>query len=333
MEKFKSIISSIGKTPLIRINSISEETSCEVYGKAEFFNPGGSVKDRAALFIIKDAADKGTLQPGGTIVEGTAGNTGIGLSLVANALGYRTKIVVPETQSKEKLQIIKSTGAELITVPAVAYSNPNHFVKYSEALANQLNHTLPKGAVWANQFDNLANRRAHIETTGPEIWTQTCGQVDGFVAAVGTGGTLAGTSMFLKSKKPTVLSCIADPPGAGLYSYFTKGVIESEGTSITEGIGQNRITNNLTGLEVDEAFRIQDQETLDIMFKLISQEGLFVGPSSGINVAASARLAKKIGPGKTIVTILCDLGSRYLSKIFDRQFLEEKNLKAPNWVS
>jgi cysteine synthase A len=328
-----SVIEAIGNTPLIRLHRASEETGCEILGKAEFMNPGQSVKDRAALFIIRDAEQRGLLKPGGLIVEGTAGNTGIGLAMVASALGYRTCIVIPRTQSQEKKDAIRLLGAELVEVDAVPYSNPMNYVRYSGALAEERRKTEPNGVVWANQFDNVANREAHIATTAPEIWEQTAGKVDGFVSAVGSGGTLAGVAMGLRAKNPDVKIALADPFGAALFSYYTAGELKSEGTSITEGIGQGRITANLEDLKVDAAYQIPDDEALRIVFDLTEHEGLCLGGSSGINVAGAIRLAKDLGPGHTIVTILCDHGSRYLSKLFNPAFLEEKGLPIPHWMS
>lgn len=326
------IVDAIGNTPLIRLRKASEETGCEILGKAEFMNPGQSVKDRAALFIIQDAIKSGRLQPGGTIVEGTAGNTGIGLALVGNALGFRTVIVIPETQTQEKKDMLRLAGAELIEVPAVPYKDPNNYVKYSGRLAEELAAKEPKGAIWANQFDNVANRQGHIETTAPEIWEQTGGKVDGFICAVGTGGTLAGVAMGLREKKKDITIGIADPMGAALYNYYAHGELKAEGTSITEGIGQGRITANLEGLEVDEAFQIPDEEALPVAFDLLEHEGLCMGSSSGVNVAGAMRLAKTMGPGHTIVTILCDFGTRYQSKMFNPAFLKEKGLPVPGWL-
>jgi cysteine synthase len=326
------IIEAIGNTPLIRLRRASEETGCTILGKAEFMNPGQSVKDRAALFIINDALAKGTLRPGGTVVEGTAGNTGIGLSLVGDALGLKTVIVIPETQSQEKKDMLRLSGARLIEVPAVPYKDPNNYVKYSGRLAEALAGTEPHGAVWANQFDNVANRQGHIETTAVEIWEQTDGQVDGFICAVGTGGTLGGVSMGLKAKNPDIVIGLADPMGAALYNYYTHGVLKAEGSSITEGIGQGRITANLEGVTIDEAFQIPDQEALPILFDLLAHEGLCLGGSSGINVAGAIRLAKKMGPGHTIVTVLADYGTRYQSRLFNPIFLAEKNLPVPPWL-
>ncbi|MEP0070574.1 cysteine synthase A [Pyruvatibacter sp.] len=326
------IVDAIGNTPLIRLKKASEETGCEILGKAEFMNPGQSVKDRAALFIIQDAIKSGRLQPGGTIVEGTAGNTGIGLALVGNALGFKTVIVIPETQTQEKKDMLRLAGAELIEVPALPYKDPNNYVKYSGRLAEELAAKESKGAIWANQFDNVANRQGHIETTAPEIWEQTNGKVDGFICAVGTGGTLAGVAMGLREKKKDITIGIADPMGAALYNYYANGELKAEGTSITEGIGQGRITANLEGLKVDEAFQIPDEEALPVAFDLLEHEGLCMGSSSGVNVAGAMRLARKMGPGHTIVTILCDFGTRYQSKMFNPAFLKEKGLPVPGWL-
>jgi cysteine synthase A len=323
---------AIGRTPLIKLRHASELTGCTILGKAEFMNPGQSVKDRAALFIIQDAVGRGVLKPGGVIVEGTAGNTGIGLALVANAMGFRTVIVIPETQSQEKKDMLRLAGAQLIEVPAVPYANPNNYVKVSGRLAERLAESEPNGAVWANQFDNVANRQAHIETTGPEIWEQTGGQVDGFICAVGTGGTLAGTGMALKERNPKVVVGLADPMGAALHSYYTTGELKSTGSSITEGIGQGRITGNLEGAPVDVSFQIPDEEAVPIIFDLLEHEGLCLGGSSGINVAGAIRLAKHLGPGHTIVTVLCDYGTRYQSKLFNPDFLRSKNLPVPTWI-
>lgn len=325
-------VEAIGDTPLIRLRKASEMTGCEILGKAEFMNPGGSVKDRPALFMVLDAEKKGLLKKGGTIVEGTAGNTGIGLALVANARGYRSVIVIPETQSQEKKDYLRLIGAELREVPAVPYANPNNYVKVSGRLAEEIAKSDPNGAIWANQFDNVANRQAHIETTAPEIFRQTQGKVDGFICAVGSGGTLAGTALGLRSLKPSVKIGLADPFGAALYSYFTTGELKSEGGSITEGIGQGRITANLEGLKVDHAYRIADAEAVQIVFDLLLEEGLFLGASSGINVAGAIALAKELGPGHTIVTILCDGGARYASKLFNPEFLRTKNLPVPTWL-
>ena len=329
----QELVKLIGNTPLIRLNGPSDETGCNILGKAEFQNPGGSVKDRAAWYILKDAIRQGKLSSGGMIVEGTAGNTGIGLALVANSLGYESTIVVPETQSLEKLQLITACGANLITVPAVPYKNENNYVKFSERLASQLNQENPLGAVWANQFDNTANKASHYETTGPEIWDQTEGSVDAFVSAVGTGGTISGVGGYLKERNPKVLICLADPPGAALYNYYTFGELKSVGSSITEGIGQGRITANLRDANIDLAYLIPDQETIDVVFRLVKEEGLFLGGSSGINVAGAIRLARELGPGHTIVTILCDSGSRYLSRLFNSKFLTSKNLEFPKWLN
>lgn len=326
------LIDSIGNTPLIRLKKASEETGCDIYGKAEFMNPGQSVKDRAALFIIQDALAKGTLQPGGVIVEGTAGNTGIGLALVGNALGFRTVIVIPETQSQEKKDMLRLCGAELIEVPALPYKDPNNYVKYSGRLAQELSASEPNGAIWANQFDNVANRQAHIETTGPEIWDQTDGKVDGFVSAVGTGGTLAGTAMALKDRNKDIQIALADPMGAALYNYYKNGELKAEGTSITEGIGQGRITENLVDAPIDHPFQISDSEALPIVFDLLQHEGLCLGGSSGINIAGAIRLAKEMGPGHKIVTVLCDYGTRYQSKMFNPAFLKEQGLPVPTWL-
>lgn len=327
-----NLLEAVGNTPLIRLTRASEMTGCEILGKAEFMNPGQSVKDRAALYIIKDAIERGTLEPGGTVVEGTAGNTGIGLTLVGNALGLKTVIVIPETQSEEKKDMLRLAGADLVEVPAAPYSSPNNYVRYSGRLAEILAKSEPKGAVWANQFDNVANRRAHFETTGPEIWEQTAGKVDGFVAAVGTGGTLAGTGMFLKERRSDVKIALADPLGASLYSYYTTGELKAEGNSITEGIGQSRITANLEDAPVDMAYQIPDEEALPVIFELLEHEGLCLGGSTGINVAGAIRLARELGPGHTIVTVLADYGTRYQSKLFNPTFLREKGLPIPEWL-
>ena len=332
MDIRNGFLGTIGKTPLIRLRKASDDTGCEIYGKAEFLNPGGSVKDRAALFIIRDAEKRGALKPGGVIVEGTAGNTGIGLALVGNARGYRSVIVIPETQSQEKKDMLRLCGAELIEVPAVPYSDPNNYVKYSGRLAEELNAKEPHGAVWANQFDNVANRMAHIEGTGPEIWRQTDGKIDGFTCAVGTGGTLAGIGIALKERNPKITIALSDPMGASLYNYYKHGELKAEGSSITEGIGQGRITKNLEGAPIDEAFRVTDEEALPVVFDLLKYEGLCLGGSSGINVAGAIKLAKKMGPGHTIVTILCDYGQRYQSKLFNPKFLRERNLPVPDWL-
>ncbi|MYM53803.1 cysteine synthase A [Thalassovita mangrovi] len=321
---------AVGNTPLIRLKRASEETGCDIYGKAEFMNPGQSVKDRAALFIIRDAIAKGQLKPGGTIVEGTAGNTGIGLALVGASMGFKTVIVIPETQSQEKKDMIRLAGAQLVEVPAAPYKNPNNYVRYSERLAKELAKTEPNGVIWANQFDNVANRQAHIETTGPEIWEQTGGKVDGFICAVGSGGTLAGTGMALQPKGVKI--GIADPMGAALYSYYKTGEFKSEGSSITEGIGQGRITANLEGFTPDFAYQIPDDEALPVVFRLLEEEGLCMGGSTAVNIAGAMRMAKEMGPGHTIVTMLCDFGSRYQSKLFNPQFLAEKSLPQPGWL-
>ena len=337
MQFANGITEAIGNTPLIKLKRVSEATGCTILGKAEFMNPGQSVKDRAALFIIKDAVQKGELRPGGIIVEGTAGNTGIGLALVGNAMGFRSVIVIPETQSQEKKDTLRLCGAELIEVPAVPYSNPNNYVKLSGRLAAQLAKSEPAGAIWANQFDNVANRQGHIETTGPEIWRQTDGKIDGFSCAVGTGGTLAGVGIALKALArqagdKMVRIALADPMGAALYSYYTTGVLKSQGSSITEGIGQGRITKNLEDAPIDAAYQIPDAEAVPIIFDLLEHEGLCLGGSSGINVAGAVRLAKELGPGHTIVTILADYGTRYQSKLFNPAFLREKNLPVPAWL-
>jgi cysteine synthase A len=325
-------VDAIGRTPLIRLRQASELTGCDILGKAEFLNPGGSVKDRAALSIIQDAESRGELEPGGVIVEGTAGNTGIGLALVGNARGYRSVIVIPETQSEEKKQMLRLCGAELVEVPAVPYADPNNYVKVSARLAKDLNEKEAHGAVWANQFDNVANRKAHIDTTGPEIWEQTGGKVDGFICAVGTGGTLAGVGMALKSRNKDVVVACADPGGAAIYNWVKSGELKAEGTSITEGIGQGRVTKNLEGAPIDDAFRIPDEEALSVIYDLLKHEGLCMGGSTGINVAGAIRLAKQMGPGHTIVTILCDYGQRYQSKLFNPDFLRARNLPVPEWM-
>jgi cysteine synthase len=332
MSRYNSVLDAIGNTPLIRLHRASEETGCEIYGKAEFMNPGQSVKDRAGLFIIRDAEEKGLLEPGGIIVEGTAGNTGIGLSLVANALGYRTVIVIPDTQSEEKKDALRLMGAELVEVPAVPYRDPNNYVKLSGRLAERIARTHPQGAIWANQFDNVANRDGHVVTTAEEIWQQTGGEVDGFICAVGTGGTLAGTAMGLKRHSGHIKIGLADPMGAALYSWYTSGELKSEGSSITEGIGQGRVTANLEGFEPDFAYQIPDDEALNIVFDLAEREGLCLGGSSGINVAGAIRMAREMGPGHTIVTVLCDYGNRYQSKLFNPDFLRSKNLPVPAWI-
>lgn len=332
MTVHRTIIDAIGNTPLIRLRRASEETGCEILAKAEFMNPGQSVKDRAALYIIRDAERSGALRPGGIIVDGSAGNTGIGLTLVGNALGYRTVIVIPETQTREKKDMIRLAGAELLEVPAVPYANENNYVKLAGRLAQELMVSEPNGAVWADQFDNVANRQAHVETTGPEIWAQTDGKVDGFVSAVGTGGTLAGVSIALRQRNRGIAVALADPPGAALFSYYTSGELRSEGSSITEGIGQGRITANLDGFMPDFSFRITDDEALQVVFDLLEHEGLCLGPSSGVNVAGAIRLARQLGPGRTIVTMLCDYGTRYGSKLFNPEFLRSKGLPAPRWL-
>jgi cysteine synthase A len=332
MDLCPSTIEAIGRTKLIRLRHASDQTGCEIYGKAEFLNPGGSVKDRAALFIVKDAEERGLLRPGGVIVEGTAGNTGIGLALVANARGYRTVIVIPETQSQEKKDALRQFGADLREVPAAPYANPNNYVKVSGRLAEAIARTESAGAVWANQFDNVANRRAHYETTGPEIWEQTGGRIDGFVCAVGTGGTLAGVGMSLKERNANVVIGIADPMGASLYNWYKHGELKAEGSSITEGIGQSRITKNLEGAPVDEAFQIPDSEAIAVVFDLLQHEGLLMGTSTGINVAGAIRLARQVGPGHTIVTVLADGGQRYASRLFNPEFLRSKNLPVPPWL-
>jgi cysteine synthase A len=332
MQVTKNVIAAIGNTPLIRLTRASQITGCEILGKAEFLNPGQSVKDRAALFIIQDAVRRGALRAGGTIVEGTAGNTGIGLATVANALGFKTVIVIPDTQSQEKKDALRLLGAELIEVPAVPYKNPNNYVKLSGRLAEQLARTEKNGAIWANQFDNVANRQAHIEGTGPEIWAQTDGKVDGFTCAVGSGGTLAGVGIALKERNPQVRIAVADPLGAAMYSWIKTGKLESHGTSITEGIGQGRVTANLEGAPIDDAYEIADTEALPIVFDLLEHEGLCMGGSTGINVAGAIRMARAMGPGHTIVTVLCDYGNRYQSKLFNPAFLREKNLPVPPWL-
>ena len=327
------VLAAIGNTPLIRLTRASEATGCEILGKAEFLNPGQSIKDRAALFIINDAVARGTLRPGGTIVEGTAGNTGIGLAVVANAMGFKTVIVIPDTQSQEKKDALRLMGAELIEVPAVPYKDPNNYVRLSGRLAEQLAKTEPNGAIWANQFDNVANRQAHIEGTGPEIWRQTGGKIDGFTCSVGSGGTLAGVAIALKKFNPQIRIAAADPLGAAIYSWIKKGTLEMHGSSITEGIGQSRITANLQGAPIDDAYEIPDQEALPLIFELLEHEGLCLGGSTGINVAAAIRMARDMGPGHTIVTVLADYGNRYQSKLFNPQFLAAKGLPAPDWLT
>jgi cysteine synthase len=327
------VIAAIGNTPLIRLQRASELTGCEILGKAEFLNPGQSVKDRAALFIIRDAIARGILKPGGTIVEGTAGNTGIGLAMVANALGFKTVIVIPDTQSQEKKDALRLMGAQLIEVPAVPYRDPNNYVRLSGRLAEEMARTEKNGAVWANQFDNIANRQAHIETTGPEIWRQTDGKIDGFTCAVGSGGTLGGIGIALKQKKTSVKIAAADPLGAAIYSWVKTGKLESHGSSITEGIGQGRVTANLKDAPIDDAYEIPDEEALPVIFDLLEHEGLCLGGSSGINVAGAIRMAREMGPGHTIVTVLCDYGNRYQSKLFNPEFLKGKGLPAPRWLT
>ena len=325
-------LDAIGNTPLIKLRKASEETGCTILGKAEFMNPGLSVKDRAALGIVTDAIDKGQLRPGGLIVDGTAGNTGIGLTVVGNALGMNTVIVIPETQSQEKKDTLRSLGATLVEVPAAPYRNPNNYVKVAGRLAEKLARDHPDGAIFANQFDNVANRDIHVKTTAPEIWEQTDGKVDGFVSAVGTGGTLAGVAAGLRDRNSDIVIALADVPGAALYSYYTTGELKAEGSSITEGIGQGRITANLEGFKPDEAFFIPDSESLAVAFDLLSHEGLSLGLSSGVNVAGAIRLARKLGPGKVIVTMLCDPGSRYQSRLYNPEFLRSKGLTPPEWL-
>ena len=332
MTVYRSIVDLIGNTPLLRLKRASDETGCEILGKCEFLNPGQSVKDRPALGIVREAEAAGLLKPGGTIVEGTAGNTGIGLALVGKALGYRVVIVMPRTQSQEKKDAIRLLGAELIEVDAVPYANPNNYVRYSGRLAEELAASEPNGAIWANQFDNQANRRAHYSTTAQEIWQQTSGKIDGFICAVGSGGTLGGVSLALKEKNKKIQIGIADPGGAALYEYYKNGELKAEGTSITEGIGQGRITANLEGIEVDKAYRINDDEALHVLFRLVEEEGLCLGGSAGVNVAGAIRLAKDLGPGHTIVTILCDYGNRYQSKLYNPEFLRTKELPVPPWM-
>ena len=332
MHFHNGMIEAIGNTPMIKLKKASAITGCDILGKAEFMNPGQSVKDRAALYIIRDAEARGDLRPGGTIVEGTAGNTGIGIALVANALGYKSVIVIPETQSQEKKDMLRLAGAELIEVPAVPYKDDNNYIKYSGRLAQELAESSENGAVWANQFDNIANRQAHIETTGPEIWQQTEGKVDGFTCAIGTGGTLAGTAIYLKQQNPEIRIAAADPMGASMYNWLKHGELRAEGTSITEGIGQGRVTANIEGAPIDDAYQIPDEEALPIVFDLLLEEGLCLGGSSGINIAGAMHLARDLGPGHTIVTILCDFGTRYQSKLFNPAFLEEKGLPAPSWL-
>ena len=332
MDVRDGFLDAIGNTPLIRLRRASEETGCEILGKAEFLNPGSSVKDRAALFIVRDAEQRGVLRPGGVVVEGTAGNTGIGLALVGNARGYRTVIVIPDTQSREKIDMLRLCGAEVRLVPAVPYRDPNNYVKMSGRLAEELASSEANGAIWANQFDNVANRQGHYQTTGPEIWRQTHGKLDAFVCAVGTGGTLAGVGMFLKERNPDVVIGLADPPGAALYSYYTTGELKMQGKSISEGIGQSRITANLEGAPVDHAYQIPDSEALPIVFDLLKYEGLCLGSSSGVNIAGAVRLARDLGPGHVIVTILADYGTRYQSKLFNPEFLRSRELPVPDWL-
>ena len=326
-------IESIGNTPLIKLRAASEATGCEIYGKAEFLNPGGSVKDRAALAMIRDAEQRGTLRKGGVVVEGTAGNTGIGIALVANALGYRSVIVMPETQSQEKKDMLRLCGADLRLVPALPYANPGNYVRYSEVLAKEIAAKEPNGAIWANQFDNVANRDGHYRTTGPEIWNQTDGKVDGFTCSVGSGGTLVGVAMALKERKAGVKIAITDPMGSALYNFYAKGELKAEGNSVTEGIGQGRITKNLEGAPIDLAYQVTDEEALPVLFDLIQHEGLVLGGSTAINIVGAMKLARELGPGKTIVTILCDGGSRYQSKLFNPVFLREKKLPLPPWMT
>ena len=333
MQFSNGVAAAVGRTPLIKLRRASEETGCTILGKAEFMNPGQSVKDRAALYIIQDAIARGALLPGGTVVEGTAGNTGIGLTVVGNALGFRTVIVIPETQSREKKDALRLLGAQLVEVPARPYKDKNNYVHYSERLALALAKSEPNGAIWADQWDNTANRRAHVETTAEEIWTDTGGKVDGFVSAVGSGGTLGGVSDGLKAKRKGIQIALADVPGAALYSYYKTGELKAEGSSITEGIGQGRITKNIEGAAVDHAYLIPDEESVPICFQLLEEEGLCMGGSTGVNVAGAIRLAKELGPGHTIVTLLCDYGTRYQSKLFDPAFLKSKNLPLPKWLT
>jgi cysteine synthase len=332
MDVRDGLAGAIGGTPLIKLRRISEATGCTVLGKAEFLNPGGSVKDRAALFILLDAERRGVIEPGGTVVEGTAGNTGIGLALIGNARGYRTVIVMPRSQSQEKKDLLRACGAEVVEVPAVPYRDQNNYIRVSERLARELGERERKGVLWANQWDNLANRRAHFETTGPEIWGQTDGRVDAFISAIGTGGTLSGVGLFLKEKRTEIVIALADPMGAAMYNWFKHGELRSEGDSVTEGIGQGRITANVDGTPVDEAYQIPDEEALPILFDLVKDEGLFLGGSSGINVAGAVRLARQLGPGHTIVTVLADSGTRYYSKLWNPAFLRNKGLPVPAWL-
>ena len=332
MKLARDLPEAVGNTPLIRLRQASEATGCEIWGKAEFMNPGQSVKDRAALYIIRDAVARGALAPGGTIVEGTAGNTGIGLAVVGSAMGFRTVIVIPETQSQEKKDALRALGAELVEVPAVPYRDANNYVKYSGRLAEALAATEPGGAIWANQFDNTANRQAHVETTAPEIWEQTGGRIDGFICAVGSGGTLAGVAEGLRARKADIRIGLADPDGAALYNWYANGELKSEGSSITEGIGQGRITANLEGLSVDMPYNIPDSEAIPQVYDLIRHEGLCMGASTGVNVSGAIRMARDLGPGHTIVTILCDYGTRYQSRLFNPDFLRSKGLPVPDWL-
>jgi cysteine synthase len=332
MDVRDGLAGAIGRTPLIKLRRISEATGCTVLGKAEFLNPGGSVKDRAALSILLDAERRGLIEPGSTVVEGTAGNTGVGLALMGNARGYRTVIVMPQTQSQEKKDLLRVCGAEVVEVPAVPYRDQNNYIRVSERLARELAEREPKGVLWANQWDNLANRRAHFETTGPEIWEQTDGRVDAFISAIGTGGTLSGVGLFLKEKRKEIAIALADPMGAAMYNWFKHGELRSEGDSVTEGIGQGRITANVDGTPVDEAYQIPDEEALPILFDLVTEEGLLLGGSSGINVAGAVRLARQLGPGHTIVTVLADSGARYYSKLWNPEFLRNKGLPVPAWL-
>jgi cysteine synthase A len=334
MEKagFATLIDHIGNTPLIRLNRLSDATGCEILGKAEFMNPGGSVKDRAALGIVRDAERRGTLRPGGTIVEGTAGNTGIGLAVVGNCLGYRTVIVMPDNQSKDKVDTLRAYGAEVRLVPAVPFKNPNHFVHQSQRLAAELDATLPAGAAWANQFDNTANRDFHEQTTGPEIWEQTGGRVTAFICSVGTGGTLAGTARALKARNPAIAIGLADPTGSALFNFYAHGELKAEGNSISEGIGNSRVTANLEGTPIDRPYQIADTESIPLVYELIRDEGLLLGGSSGVNVAGAVRLARELGRGQVIVTLLCDSGLRYRQRLFNKTFLAERGLAMPDWL-
>ena len=333
MDTKNGFVGTVGNTPLIKLRAASEATGCDIYGKAEFLNPGGSVKDRAALAIVEDAERKGLLRPGGVIVEGTAGNTGIGLALVGNARGYRTVIVMPETQSQEKKDMLRLVGADLRLVPAVPYANPDNYVRYSGRLAEEIAKSEPNGAIWANQFDNVANRDGHYRTTGPEIWEQTDGKVAGFTCSVGSGGTLGGVGLALKERNRNVRIVLSDPMGSALFGHYKNGQLKAEGSSITEGIGQGRVTKNLEGAPIDDAYRISDEEALPILYDLLQHEGLCLGGSSAINVAGAIRLAKELGPGHTVVTVLCDSGTRYQSKLFNPEFLRGKNLPVPAWLS